>query len=632
MEVAEVREQNRVLKSSCQSNLDSKSDQCLQVSGGDKESLSPADASVKLRKGMATSSNQVEHAGVLPVPASPIIGPTAPVLAGNPIPVLHHFQGQAQGIMPTIPTAPSQINQSNFSNPVVIPAQQHLPMLHHQVLQSKLIQQPQLSQRFTHPQALPGYSHFPETKSPVSVQARAVHPQHQPIEQQSRDQVIIEQGRLNGLDMPHLPSVSASQHSVNMQNSSEPPLGKHQDSNPFIEKQASQMGEEVHVNDVQIKDGFVKILVPEAKEEQFEHQDIPDRALEDKPSDKEVEHMEMYTQHPVLHAVDHSKPSPLRDTADPLLVVGSRVEEQPLISSHAPPVHSAPDQDSNGKQGTGVQSTPLSATTASMNQISTTEGNSKVSTHMLLDEKSLLACLVRAIPSEASARIRISTTLPNRLGKILAPLHWHDYKKVYGRLDDFISSHPKLFVIDGDFVHLREGAHAIISATTAVAKVAAAAAAPPSFGTTWPPTVAITPVAQSQFQRTRRTHPSTFFGAKDTSGSSGNNIKQDDLFSHIQMIGDHQSHQGSQHQQGSYPLNGIRNASGPFGSRQERVLCTGSSGEISGIPSPYGASSAQRKNDIIFGGRSNTVDAESFARKDYPGLSQTQENRVAHSS
>jgi hypothetical protein len=114
---------------------------------------------------------------------------------------------------------------------------------------------------------------------------------------------------------------------------------------------------------------------------------------------------------------------------------------------------------------------------------------------------------------------------------MLAPHHWHDYKKKYGRLDEFISSHPKvivvpsvpcrpvpccllvlvlissvvqLFVVDGDFVHLREGAHAIISATTAVAKVAAAALAPTSIGTNWPPTVAVTPVAHAQFQRARR--------------------------------------------------------------------------------------------------------------------------------
>eukprot|EP01018_Ginkgo_biloba_P007136 Gb_40367 [translate_table: standard] len=129
----------------------------------------------------------------------------------------------------------------------------------------------------------------------------------------------------------------------------------------------------------------------------------------------------------------------------------------------------------------------------------TQDGCCKASEPSLLDERSLLACLVRAIPAEASARIRISTTLPNRLGKMLAPLHWHDYKKCYGRLDEFVACHPELFIIEGEFVHLREGAHAMISATTAVAKVAAAAAAAAAaspVGSAWSPTVAVTPVAQ----------------------------------------------------------------------------------------------------------------------------------------
>ena len=26
---------------------------------------------------------------------------------------------------------------------------------------------------------------------------------------------------------------------------------------------------------------------------------------------------------------------------------------------------------------------------------------------------------------------------------MLAPLHWHDYKKKYGKLDDFVAGHPE---------------------------------------------------------------------------------------------------------------------------------------------------------------------------------------------
>ncbi|XP_054788775.1 uncharacterized protein LOC129294428 isoform X2 [Prosopis cineraria] len=113
----------------------------------------------------------------------------------------------------------------------------------------------------------------------------------------------------------------------------------------------------------------------------------------------------------------------------------------------------------------------------------------------LLDERTLLACIVRTIP--AGGRIRISSTLPNRLGKMLAPLHWHDYKRKYGKLDDFVASHPELFMIEGDYIQLREGAQKMVVATAAVAKVAAAAASSSSSYSSYLPTVAVTPMAQS---------------------------------------------------------------------------------------------------------------------------------------
>ncbi|KAK4277620.1 hypothetical protein QN277_015592 [Acacia crassicarpa] len=112
----------------------------------------------------------------------------------------------------------------------------------------------------------------------------------------------------------------------------------------------------------------------------------------------------------------------------------------------------------------------------------------------LLDERALLACIVRTIP--AGGRIRISSTLPNRLGKMLAPLHWHDYKKKYGRLDDFVANHPQLFIIEGDYIQVREGAQKMVAATAAVAKVAAAAAVS-SPHSSYLSTVAVTPMAQS---------------------------------------------------------------------------------------------------------------------------------------
>ncbi|KAL6972158.1 hypothetical protein U1Q18_031846 [Sarracenia purpurea var. burkii] len=121
----------------------------------------------------------------------------------------------------------------------------------------------------------------------------------------------------------------------------------------------------------------------------------------------------------------------------------------------------------------------------------------KTSETALLDERSLLACIVRTIPPGSGGRIRISSTLPNRLGKMLAPLHWHDYKRQYGRLDDFVAGHPELFVIEGDYIQLREGAQEIIAATAAIAKVAAAAKTASSPYSSLLPSVAVTPMAQS---------------------------------------------------------------------------------------------------------------------------------------
>ncbi|KAF8083618.1 hypothetical protein N665_0763s0015 [Sinapis alba] len=109
----------------------------------------------------------------------------------------------------------------------------------------------------------------------------------------------------------------------------------------------------------------------------------------------------------------------------------------------------------------------------------------------LLDERSLLACIVRSIPT--GGRIRISSTLPNRLGKMLAPLQWHDYRKKYGELKDFVARHLELFVIEEDYIQVREGAHNIVaaSASAAVGKVAASSSPNSVY-------VAMTPMAQSQ--------------------------------------------------------------------------------------------------------------------------------------
>ncbi|KAG6426603.1 hypothetical protein SASPL_110829 [Salvia splendens] len=100
--------------------------------------------------------------------------------------------------------------------------------------------------------------------------------------------------------------------------------------------------------------------------------------------------------------------------------------------------------------------------------------------------------------------------LPNRLGKMLAPLHWHDYKRKYGKLDDFIAGHPELFLIEGDYIQLREGAQETIAASAAVARVAAAAAAAPLSNSSLFPSVAVTPMAQSHRLKKASLHDSSY--------------------------------------------------------------------------------------------------------------------------
>ncbi|XP_068483557.1 stress response protein NST1 isoform X4 [Phaseolus vulgaris] len=168
------------------------------------------------------------------------------------------------------------------------------------------------------------------------------------------------------------------------------------------------------------------------------------------------------------------------------------LSEQASSATNASPVKSQSVNHEEVIQNNSTDSVLSEVFTSSGSTASTTI--TKTSETALLDEKSLLACIVRTIP--AGGRIRISSTLPNRLGKMLAPLHWHDYKRKYGKLDDFVGSHPELFFIEDDYIQLREGAQKIVAATAAVAKVAAAAAASTPYSS-YMSTVAVTPMAQS---------------------------------------------------------------------------------------------------------------------------------------
>ncbi|XP_057991075.1 uncharacterized protein LOC110669647 isoform X4 [Hevea brasiliensis] len=168
--------------------------------------------------------------------------------------------------------------------------------------------------------------------------------------------------------------------------------------------------------------------------------------------------------------------------------------QEPSSSASAPlsetSMHSVNVSEATINNGTDVVLSEALISTGQTNVMTV----GKTSETVLLDERSLLACIVRTIP--AGGRIRINSTLPNRLGKMLAPLHWHDYKKKYGKLDEFVAAHPELFFIEGDYIQLREGAQEMIAATAAVAKVAASAAASPPCSS-FLPSVAVTPMAQS---------------------------------------------------------------------------------------------------------------------------------------
>ncbi|PPR83037.1 hypothetical protein GOBAR_AA37680 [Gossypium barbadense] len=88
--------------------------------------------------------------------------------------------------------------------------------------------------------------------------------------------------------------------------------------------------------------------------------------------------------------------------------------------------------------------------------------SAKTSGTVLLDERPLLACIVRTIPT--GGRIQISSTAPISFGKVLPPLHWLDHKKWYRKLDDFVASFPKLSVIGGDYIQPQEGLQEMIAA------------------------------------------------------------------------------------------------------------------------------------------------------------------------
>ncbi|KAL1206630.1 hypothetical protein V5N11_027194 [Cardamine amara subsp. amara] len=171
--------------------------------------------------------------------------------------------------------------------------------------------------------------------------------------------------------------------------------------------------------------------------------------------------------------------------------ISSQFRDVLRLDSHA--LNQKPEE-ANGQVSPGEHNGAKSIVPETLISSGKAERNSESA---LRDERSLLTCILRTIPAgPAGGRIRMSSTLPNRLDKMLAPLNWHDYKKKYGKLDDFVASHVELFVIEDDYIQVREGAQKIVAASAAAAKMAAAAAAASSSPNSI--YVAMTPMAQLQ--------------------------------------------------------------------------------------------------------------------------------------
>ncbi|XP_071709939.1 uncharacterized protein [Rutidosis leptorrhynchoides] len=144
---------------------------------------------------------------------------------------------------------------------------------------------------------------------------------------------------------------------------------------------------------------------------------------------------------------------------------------------------------------------------ASLNNMESAQQNNylvgKTAVKALFDEGTLLACVVRTIPPGPRGRIQISSTLLSRLTKMLAPLNWSDYENKHGKLDAFLGSHPELFVIEGDYIQVREGAQEIIARMVARAKLHAATvdASATSSQSSLLSSVAVTPMAQTRLKK-----------------------------------------------------------------------------------------------------------------------------------
>lgn len=441
---------------------------------------------------------KAEHAAGLPVAPSPVFGMGA-ILPSDPMGMMHQFSMHQQGIPQNLQPSGVQVAQPAFgqfqSVSAIVPPQQLMtPQQHQQPIQNNhqyLHQhQPSQTQRFPlRQQSHPNYQ--------VNSKSQVLHTKHQDFQTHS-------QQNQTGADIVDVQKEQQAQKLKEEEEEQKLSSLLQEEYNEHAPQPQEASGLQQSDQTCQQESQAMPIHLhfqPSEQSRRLDQQQLPSfsqhQTMIQQPKgqigvqDREYESQNLTNQQnksintEQVGTVSHTSVS-----VSPSQSFGGSSHFQPCV----------PDCK-NISETTDLQSPALQLPHKSV----ALDGYNKASDPALFDERSLLACFVRVIPAEASARIRISSTLPNRLGKMLAPNHWHDYKKQYGRIDEFVASHPELFVIEGDLIHLREGAHATISATTAVAKVAAAAAAAASpIGTGRLPTVAVTPVAQSQVHRLRK--------------------------------------------------------------------------------------------------------------------------------
>lgn len=441
---------------------------------------------------------KAEHAAGLPVAPSPVFGMGA-ILPSDPMGMMHQFSMHQQGIPQNLQPSGVQVAQPAFgqfqSISAIVPPQQLMtPQQHQQPIQNNhqyLHQhQPSQTQRFPlRQQSHPNYQ--------VNSKSQVLHTKHQDFHTHS-------QQNQTGGDIVDVQKEQEAQKLKEEEEEQKLSSLLQEEYNEHAPQPQEASGLQQSDQTCQQESQAMPIHLhfqPSEQSRRLDQQQLPSfsqhQTMIQQPKgqigvqDREYESQNLTNQQnksintEQIGTVSHTSVS-----ISPSQSFGGSSHFQPCV----------PDCK-NISETTDLQSPALQLPHKS----AALDGYNKASDPALFDERSLLACFVRVIPAEASARIRISSTLPNRLGKMLAPNHWHDYKKQYGRIDEFVASHPELFVIDGDLIHLREGAHATISATTAVAKVAAAAAAAASpIGTGRLPTVAVTPVAHSQVHRLRK--------------------------------------------------------------------------------------------------------------------------------